>query len=63
MFRAQLAAVFAPGLPLAERHDRLRRIKQAAELAVVWRYLLGAGRIDAYSREMTALADRRAHVL
>ncbi|MGH7313913.1 MAG: bifunctional [glutamate--ammonia ligase]-adenylyl-L-tyrosine phosphorylase/[glutamate--ammonia-ligase] adenylyltransferase, partial [Candidatus Rokuibacteriota bacterium] len=56
-FRAALAAVFAPALPAAERRDRLRRIKQAEELAVVWRYLLGVTRIEAYSREMTALAE------
>jgi glutamate-ammonia-ligase adenylyltransferase len=49
--------VFAPALPPAERRDRLRRIKQAEELAVVWRYLLGVTRIEAYSREMTALAE------
>jgi [glutamine synthetase] adenylyltransferase / [glutamine synthetase]-adenylyl-L-tyrosine phosphorylase len=56
-FRAELAAVFAAGLTLADQLDRLRRIKQAEELAVVWRYLLGLGRIDAYSREMGALAE------
>jgi glutamate-ammonia-ligase adenylyltransferase len=56
-FRALLAPVFAPGLPGAERRDRLRRIKQAEELSVVWRYLLGVTGIDAYSREMTALAE------
>jgi [glutamine synthetase] adenylyltransferase / [glutamine synthetase]-adenylyl-L-tyrosine phosphorylase len=56
-FRAELAPVFAPGLPAAERRDRLRRIKQSEELTVVWRYLLGAGGIDVYSREMTALAE------
>ncbi|MBI4247232.1 MAG: bifunctional [glutamate--ammonia ligase]-adenylyl-L-tyrosine phosphorylase/[glutamate--ammonia-ligase] adenylyltransferase [Candidatus Rokubacteria bacterium] len=56
-FRAQLAAVFPPGLPFAERRDRLRRLKQAEELSVVWRYLLGVTSIDGYSREMTALAE------
>jgi glutamate-ammonia-ligase adenylyltransferase len=56
-FRVLLAPVLAPGVPAAERRDRLRRIKQAEELAVVWRYLLGATRIGAYSREMTALAE------
>jgi glutamate-ammonia-ligase adenylyltransferase len=56
-FRAALAPVFAPGLPVDEQRDRLRRIKQAQELAVVWRYLLGATGVDAYSREMTALAE------
>lgn len=56
-FRAALAPVFAPGLTPAERRDRLRRHKQAEELGVVWRYLLGVTDIDAYSREMTALAE------
>jgi glutamate-ammonia-ligase adenylyltransferase len=56
-FRATLAPVFAPGVPVAEQRDRLRRLKQAQELAVVWRYLLGSTSIDGYSREMTALAE------
>ncbi|MGH7390931.1 MAG: hypothetical protein ACREM3_15960, partial [Candidatus Rokuibacteriota bacterium] len=56
-FRAALAPVFAPALPPGERRDRLRQLKQAEELAVVWRYLLGATSIDRYSREMTALAE------
>jgi [glutamine synthetase] adenylyltransferase / [glutamine synthetase]-adenylyl-L-tyrosine phosphorylase len=56
-FRAALAAVFAPGLDAPEQRDRLRRIKQAQELMVVWRYLLGVTTIDAYAREMTALAE------
>jgi glutamate-ammonia-ligase adenylyltransferase len=56
-FRTALAAVFAPGLEPAEQRDRLRRIKQAQELTVVWRYLLGVTSIDGYSREMTALAE------
>jgi glutamate-ammonia-ligase adenylyltransferase len=56
-FREAFASVFAPALSPAERRDRLRRIKQAEELAVVWRYLLGVTRIEAYSREMTALAE------
>jgi [glutamine synthetase] adenylyltransferase / [glutamine synthetase]-adenylyl-L-tyrosine phosphorylase len=55
--RQALAAVFAPGPTALERRDRLRRIKQAEELAVVWRYVLGVTTIDAYSREMTALAE------
>jgi glutamate-ammonia-ligase adenylyltransferase len=55
--RAALAAVFAPGTTPGERRDRLRRVKQAEELAVVWRYVLGITTIDAYSREMTALAE------
>ena len=56
-FRAALAPVFAPGVTPAERRDRLRRLKQAAELTVVWRYLLGVTTIERYSREMTALAE------
>jgi len=55
--RQALAAVFAPGTTAIERRDRLRRVKQAEELAVVWRYVLGVTTIDAYSREMTALAE------
>jgi len=56
-FRAALAPVFAPGLAVSEQRDRLRQLKQAEELAVVWRYLLGVTDIDGYSREMTALAE------
>jgi glutamate-ammonia-ligase adenylyltransferase len=55
--RKALAAVFAPRTTPIERRDRLRRVKQAEELAVVWRYVLGITTIDAYSREMTALAE------
>jgi glutamate-ammonia-ligase adenylyltransferase len=55
--RAALSAVFAPGVGPAERRDRLRRIKQAEELTIVWRYLLGVTTIERYSREMTALAE------
>ncbi len=55
--RAALAPVFAPGASPAERRDRLRRIKQAEELTVVWRYLLGVTDITHYSREMTSLAE------
>jgi glutamate-ammonia-ligase adenylyltransferase len=55
-FEAALATVFAAPAA-AERRDRLRRTKQAEELAAVWRYLLGVTSIDGYSREMTALAE------
>jgi glutamate-ammonia-ligase adenylyltransferase len=55
--RAALASVFAPGLNASERRDRLRLAKQAEELAIVWRYLLGMTPVDEYSREMTALAE------
>jgi glutamate-ammonia-ligase adenylyltransferase len=56
-FRAALAPVFAPGLEPAEQRDRLRRVKQAQELTVVWRYLLGVTSIDGYARELTALGE------
>ncbi|PYM92104.1 MAG: hypothetical protein DME08_21290 [Candidatus Rokuibacteriota bacterium] len=56
-FRAALVPVFAPGSAVSEQRDRLRQLKQAEELAVVWRYLLGVTDIDGYSREMTALAE------
>jgi [glutamine synthetase] adenylyltransferase / [glutamine synthetase]-adenylyl-L-tyrosine phosphorylase len=56
-FRGRLAAVFGAGLTAAERRDHLRRVKQAEELSVVWRYLLGVTGIERYSREMTALAE------
>jgi [glutamine synthetase] adenylyltransferase / [glutamine synthetase]-adenylyl-L-tyrosine phosphorylase len=55
--RAALAPVFIPGAAPAERRDCLRRLKQAEELTIVWRYLLGATSIEAYSREMTRLAE------
>jgi [glutamine synthetase] adenylyltransferase / [glutamine synthetase]-adenylyl-L-tyrosine phosphorylase len=57
MLRSALAGVFAPGASPAERRDRLRRIKQAEELSIVWRYLLGVSTIERYSRELTALAE------
>jgi [glutamine synthetase] adenylyltransferase / [glutamine synthetase]-adenylyl-L-tyrosine phosphorylase len=56
-YRAALAPVFAPRLAIADRLDRLRRLKQEAELAAIWRYLLGVSAIDHYSREITALAE------
>jgi len=56
-FHAAMAAVFAPGTTPVDRRDRLRRTKQAEELAVVWRYVLGVTTIDGYAREMTALAE------
>ena len=55
--RAALAPVFAPGQTTAARRDRLRQLKQAQELTIVWRYLLGATAIEGYSREMTHLAE------
>jgi glutamate-ammonia-ligase adenylyltransferase len=56
-FRAAFAPVFAPRLTPAERLDRLRRIKQAAELTAIWRYILRVTSIDRYSREISALAE------
>jgi glutamate-ammonia-ligase adenylyltransferase len=56
-FRAAMAAVFEPALSPPQRRDALRRTKQAEELTIVWRYLLGATTIEGYSREMTALAE------
>ncbi len=55
--RAALAPVFAPEVARAERRDRLRRLKQAQELAIVWRYLLARTSIERYARDMTALAE------
>jgi glutamate-ammonia-ligase adenylyltransferase len=56
-FRADLAAVLAPRLDPSERKDRLRRLKQAEELAIIWRMLLGVTDVERFSREMTALAE------
>jgi [glutamine synthetase] adenylyltransferase / [glutamine synthetase]-adenylyl-L-tyrosine phosphorylase len=56
-FKEQLAPTLAPRLSLAERMDRLRRLKQAEELAVTWRMLLGVTDAERFSREMTELAE------
>jgi glutamate-ammonia-ligase adenylyltransferase len=56
-FRAALGGALAPGFPAAEVRDRLRRAKQAEELGIVWRYLLGVTSLEQSSREMTALAE------
>lgn len=56
-FRRALTPVLAPALGLAERKDRLRRLKQAEELGITWRWLLGVTDIDGFSRELTALAE------
>jgi glutamate-ammonia-ligase adenylyltransferase len=56
-FRAALAPALAPALTTAEVGERLRRRKQAEELGIVWRYLLGVTTLEQYSREMTALAE------
>jgi len=55
--RHELGAVFAPGLGPAERRDRLRQIKQAQELGITWRMLLGVTDAERFSLEMTALAE------
>jgi glutamate-ammonia-ligase adenylyltransferase len=56
-FRAELAPALAPRLTAAERKDRLRRLKQAQELGVTWRTLLGVTDAERFSLEMTALAE------
>jgi glutamate-ammonia-ligase adenylyltransferase len=56
-FKERLAPALAPRLGLAERMDRLRRLKQAEELAVTWRMLLGVTDAERFSREMTELAE------
>jgi glutamate-ammonia-ligase adenylyltransferase len=55
--RAALAVALAPAATAADVRDRLRRAKQAEELGIVWRYLLGATTLERYSREMTALGE------
>jgi len=55
--RAAFAEVWTPGATASDRRDRLRRVKQAQELTIVWRYLLGATSIEGYSLEMTRLAE------
>ena len=56
-FRRALAPALASGLTQLERMDGLRRLKQAEELGIIWRLLLGVTDADRFSREMTALAD------
>ncbi len=56
-FRRALAPALASRLALPERMDRLRRLKQAEELGVTWRMLLGVTDAEGFSREMTALAE------
>jgi len=56
-FRQTLAPALGPRLTLVERMDRLRRLKQAEELAITWRMLLGVTDAERFSREMTALAE------
>ena len=56
-FRRALAPALGPHLALSERMDRLRRLKQAEELGITWRMLLGVTDAERFSREMTALAE------
>jgi glutamate-ammonia-ligase adenylyltransferase len=56
-FRRALAPVLAPALSPADRKDRLRRLKQAEELGITWRWLLGVTDVEGFSRELTALAE------
>jgi glutamate-ammonia-ligase adenylyltransferase len=56
-FRHDLAPVLAPRLATADRADVLRRLKQAQELGIIWRMLLGVTDAERFSLEMTALAE------
>ncbi|MGH7368001.1 MAG: hypothetical protein ACREK9_16460, partial [Candidatus Rokuibacteriota bacterium] len=56
-FRRELAPVLSPRREAAERKDALRRLKQAQELGIVWRMLLGVTDAERFSLEMTALAE------
>jgi glutamate-ammonia-ligase adenylyltransferase len=55
--RGAFSAVFARSLDAAAQRDALRHVKQAEELRIVWRYLLGRSTIERYAREMTELAE------
>jgi [glutamine synthetase] adenylyltransferase / [glutamine synthetase]-adenylyl-L-tyrosine phosphorylase len=55
--RAAFSGAFAPGLDAGARRDALRRVKQAEELRIVWRSLLGRTTIERYAWEMTELAE------
>ena len=55
--RAELAPALAPRLTPGERRDRLRRLKQAQELGIIWRMLLGVTDAERFSLEMTALGE------
>ena len=56
-FRRALAPLLARALGAADRKDRLRRLKQAEELGITWRWLLGVTDVEGFSRELTALAE------
>ena len=58
-FRAELAPVLALRLAAAERRDRLRRLKQAQELGIIWRMLLGV--TDGSGRVTTVVAYQSLH--
>ena len=60
--RRALAPALAGRLATAERMDRLRRIKQAEELAITWRMLLGVADPERFSAEMTVLAEATVRV-
>lgn len=56
-YRRALAPALASPLAGSERRERLRRGKQAEELAITWRMLLGVTDAERFSLEMTALAE------
>ncbi|HEV2056605.1 MAG TPA: bifunctional [glutamate--ammonia ligase]-adenylyl-L-tyrosine phosphorylase/[glutamate--ammonia-ligase] adenylyltransferase [Methylomirabilota bacterium] len=56
-FRRALGPALGGRLALSERMDRLRRLKQAEELGITWRMLVGVTDAERFSREMTALAE------
>ena len=60
--RRALAPALAPRLDTAERMDRIRRLKQAEELAITWRMLLGVSDAERFSAEMTALGEGAVRV-
>jgi glutamate-ammonia-ligase adenylyltransferase len=60
--RLALAPVLGPHLGPAERKDRLRRLKQAEELGITWRMLLGVTDAEVFSAELTALAEAAARI-
>jgi glutamate-ammonia-ligase adenylyltransferase len=60
--RQALIPVLAPRLGMSERKDRLRRLKQAEELGITWRMLLGVTDAEVFSAELTALAEAAARI-
>ncbi|PWU22240.1 MAG: bifunctional [glutamate--ammonia ligase]-adenylyl-L-tyrosine phosphorylase/[glutamate--ammonia-ligase] adenylyltransferase, partial [Candidatus Rokuibacteriota bacterium] len=55
--KRDLASALAPHLTQVEFKEELRRFKQAHELGIIWRALLGVTDAEHASFEMTALAD------